>query len=389
MSNKKQNNVWYHGTPDVRELQQDGGFTQRHIDIEYVEDIDKWNNTQEALRLARENNNDKEYSSLLDSIKDLRKKATIRKPIFVTDIYSVAKTYADPQRAFDYQNSVEKVLKVSTKGNKGVTIIAPGSRFRFIDINKVKKGFMDAGVSEERFDSIAAQLNYALGVEKGIKTNSIAAMADWLGFDYVDVIGVLDSYHGGSTKSTVRMIFDPNNISIVQEDGLEALKESVRAIVKESFTEDISSEAIAYHVSPIKFDKFEFSKVGSRQGAHRKSAKDVGMFFTKDQWSIDWMKDVISRDGVPSYVYKCKLSYNKPYTLKDFYSMINETYKEEGYGEKMVKRIGYWNTYDRETDDILSDALGKGCDSIVFGDFIVMFEVSTVEILDIEVNDSE
>ena len=383
MSNKKENNVWYHGTPDVRELQQDGGFTQRHIDIEYVEDIDKWNSLQEPLTQARESDNQQEYINLIQQRRDLRKTSSIRKPIFLTDIYSVAKTYADPQRAFDYQNSVEKVLKVSTKGNKGVTIIAPGSRFRFIDINKVKKGFMDAGVSEERFDSIAEQLNYALGVEKGIKTNNIAAIADWLGFDYVDVVGVLDSYHGGSTESTVRMVFDPNNIEIVKENSHEALRESVRAIIKESFTEDISQDAIAYHVSPINFDKFDFSKAGSRQGAHRKSAKDVGVFFTKDQWSIDWMKDVIARDGIPSYVYKCKLSYNKPYTLNDFYSMINKIYGD-GYGEKLVNRVGFWNAYDQETSDILGDALEKGCDSIVFGDFFVIFNDNQIEILDTE-----
>lgn len=383
MSNKKENNVWYHGTPDVRELQQDGGFTQRYIDIEYVEDIDKWNSLQEPLTQARESDNQQEYINLIQQRRDLRKTSSIRKPIFLTDIYSVAKTYADPQRAFDYQNSVEKVLKVSTKGNKGVTIIAPGSRFRFIDINKVKKGFMDAGVSEERFDSIAEQLNYALGVEKGIKTNNIAAIADWLGFDYVDVVGVLDSYHGGSTESTVRMVFDPNNIEIVKENSHEALRESVRAIIKESFTEDISQDAIAYHVSPINFDKFDFSKAGSRQGAHRKSAKDVGVFFTKDQWSIDWMKDVIARDGIPSYVYKCKLSYNKPYTLNDFYSMINKIYGD-GYGEKLVNRVGFWNAYDQETSDILGDALEKGCDSIVFGDFFVIFNDNQIEILDTE-----
>lgn len=383
MSNKKQNNVWYHGTPDVRELQQDGGFTQRYIDIEYVEDIDKWNSLQEPLTQARESDNQQEYIDLIQQRRDLRKTSSIRKPIFLTDIYSVAKTYADPQRAFDYQNSVEKVLKVSTKGNKGVTIIAPGSRFRFIDINKVKKGFMDAGVSEERFDSIAEQLNYALGVEKGIKTNNIAAIADWLGFDYVDVVGVLDSYHGGSTESTVRMVFDPNNIEIVKENSHEALRESVRAIIKESFKEDVSTEAIAYHVSPIKFNKFDFSKVGSRAGAHRKRAKDVGVFFTKDQWSIDWMKDVIARDGIPSYVYKCKLSYNKPYTLNDFYSMINKIYGD-GYGEKLVNRVGFWNAYDQETSDILGDALEKGCDSIVFGDFFVIFNDNQIEILDTE-----
>ena len=74
MSNKKQNNVWYHGTPDVRELQQDGGFTQRHIEIEYVEDIDKWNSLQEPLNKARENNNQEEYTSLIKQRGDLRNK---------------------------------------------------------------------------------------------------------------------------------------------------------------------------------------------------------------------------------------------------------------------------------------------------------------------------
>ena len=74
MSNKKQNNVWYHGTPDVRELQQDGGFTQRHIEIEYVEDIDKWNSLQEPLNKARENNNQEEYTSLIKQRGDLRKR---------------------------------------------------------------------------------------------------------------------------------------------------------------------------------------------------------------------------------------------------------------------------------------------------------------------------
>ena len=107
------------------------------------------------------------------------------------------------------------------------------------DIKNVKQGFINAGVSEEDFDKISGRLNFALGVEKGIKTNSIAAMADWLGFDYVDVVGVLDSYNGGSTKSTVRMVFDPNNVEIVKEDSSEALRESIREIIKESFTEGL------------------------------------------------------------------------------------------------------------------------------------------------------
>ena len=120
--------VWYHGTPDVRELEKDGGFTQRHIDIEYVDDIDEWNSIQDSMSEAREAGDDKEYHNLINKVGQLRKKLSIRKPIFVTDVYSVAKTYADPQRAFDFQNSVEKILKVHTKGDNGVTINAPGMK---------------------------------------------------------------------------------------------------------------------------------------------------------------------------------------------------------------------------------------------------------------------
>ena len=97
--------VWYHGTPDVRELEKQGGFTQRHINIEYVDDVEGWKRIQNELRQARELGDDKEYHKLLDKVGDFRKNAQIRKPVFLTDIYSVAKTYADPQRAFDYQGA--------------------------------------------------------------------------------------------------------------------------------------------------------------------------------------------------------------------------------------------------------------------------------------------
>jgi len=50
--------------------------------------------------------------------------------------------------------------------------------------------------------------------DKGIKTDVIAAIGDWLGFECIDVVGVLDSYHGGNIKSTVRMVLDPTNLKI-------------------------------------------------------------------------------------------------------------------------------------------------------------------------------
>jgi len=48
-----------------------------------------------------------------------------------------------------------------------------------------------------------------------ISAETIAIIAQQLGFDIVDVIGVLDSYEGGSIESTVRMVFDPQRIKII------------------------------------------------------------------------------------------------------------------------------------------------------------------------------
>jgi len=248
-SNEK---VWYHGTPDVREIEKEGGFTQKFLNIDYVDDLEGWENYQKELASRRESGDEDGYFKLLGS-HDFRKSAKIRKPIFLSDVYSVAKTYTT-RMAFDYQNSIEKVLKVKVKSNNGVVINAPGHRFRFIDIEPVKRGFIAAGVNGEELDLIIKKLNYAQGVGKGIRTDDIAAIGDWFGFDYIDVVGVLDSYEGGNTKSTVRMVFNPSDIEIIKESNnlreFEEYIDSVFNVLKESdepsptFEWDIAKEKI-------------------------------------------------------------------------------------------------------------------------------------------------
>jgi hypothetical protein len=78
----------------------------------------------------------------------------------------------------------------------------------------VKKGFINSGVSEEEVDRLISMFNYYISDSKGIKTDVIAAIGNWLDFDCIDVIGVLDSYHGGTVKSTVRMVLDPTIVKI-------------------------------------------------------------------------------------------------------------------------------------------------------------------------------
>jgi lysozyme len=247
--------VWYHGTPDVRNIENEGGFTQKYIDINFVEDIELWKEKQQVLKAARESGNEKEYFKILDTVDDLRKYTKIRKPIFLTDVYSVAKTYADPHRAFDYQESVEKVLKVKVREGKGVTINAPNSRFRFIDIKKVKSGFINAGVDENDLEEIIEKLNYAEGVESGIRTDNIAAIGEWLGFDFIDVVGVLDSYRGGTTKSIVRMVFNPSDITIIKDDILKEFEDYINLHLKYLNESDEPSPTFEWDIAKEKIKK--------------------------------------------------------------------------------------------------------------------------------------
>lgn len=207
---------WYHGTPDVRELEKIGGFSNREISISYIRDIKTYNKVLQKLKKTREDNDEDAYFKTLDLVSKLKENFKFRKPIFLTNDYRVANTYADSTRSFDYQNSVEKVLKVIVTVNNGVIINATGDRFRFIDVNKVKRGFVNAGVSEKEFDEVLSKFNFSLRDKTKIKTDMIGAMGEWFKFDFIDVIGVLDSYQGGSRKSTVRMVFNPSDIKIIK-----------------------------------------------------------------------------------------------------------------------------------------------------------------------------
>ena len=208
--------VWYHGTPDVRGLEKDGGFTKRTLDVQYIDDLEAYHKLQDDLTAARESGDDSEYHRLIDMVPKLKKTFTIRKPIFITDKYNVAKSYADASRSLDYQNAEEKVLQVRVKGGKGVTITATGDRFRFIALDKVKRGFMVAGISDTDFDAVFDKFNFHMQDKTNIRTDAIAIIGEYFGFDYIDVTGVLDSYNGGSTKSIVRMVFNPSDIQIIK-----------------------------------------------------------------------------------------------------------------------------------------------------------------------------
>jgi hypothetical protein len=211
-----ESSIWYHGTPDVRELKRSGSFLPKTDNTEYVSDPQKWNELQAAMQVVRQKygTND-QYFNLLNQAAELRKPMTYKKPIYFTANRAVANTYADPKRAFDYQGSIPTVLQVEINDNgKILKVPAHGERFRMINADIVKDALRNNGISEEEINKhFSMFLNDVHNNRMSAET--IGIIAQLLGFDIVDVLGVLDSYHGGSTKSTVRMVFDPQRIKII------------------------------------------------------------------------------------------------------------------------------------------------------------------------------
>jgi hypothetical protein len=213
LKEKINQDIWFHGSSDGRYISQNG-FEKKTLTVDYVTDPDKMFKLQDELNKAHKTD-EKKYFELLNNVVDLKQDYTFEKPIFLTNKIQVANSYADLKNAFDYQNSEPKVFRVLTNCNKIVKINAFNQRFRFININSVKQGFIDAGISEQNIDMAIKMFNYYISDDKGIRTNTIAAIGSFLGFDCIDVIGVLDSYHGGTIPSTVRIILDSSKIKII------------------------------------------------------------------------------------------------------------------------------------------------------------------------------
>lgn len=203
---------WYHGTPDARELM-NSGFINKKTSMEYISDPDGYNNIMNQLKIAR-STDENLYFKLLDKVGDYKKNYVYPQPVFLSDSKTVASTYANHKKAFDYQNSIPRTFEINVSCNKTVDINAHGDRFRFINVDKVKQGFVNAGIPEQEFNNVLSRFNFYLQDKKGIKTDMIAAIGNWFGFDCIDVHGVLDSYHGGNVKSTVRMVLDPTKLQI-------------------------------------------------------------------------------------------------------------------------------------------------------------------------------
>lgn len=204
--------VWYHGSPEGQKLS--GGFEQRTLSVRYLTDYKQWLALQDQMNQVERGS--EEYMQLIDQANELSAYKTIPAPIFFSDNYSVANTYADDSKAFDYQNAEPKVFKVSIQADKILSVYAGGQNFRGIDMARTKRALSNAGVDDASIEEVFGQFIQSIrGDGSKLSTDSLATIAYDLGFDTIDVQGVKDTYMGGGPNATVRMVFDPKRITIL------------------------------------------------------------------------------------------------------------------------------------------------------------------------------
>ncbi len=197
--------VWYHGTSDDRRFKEIGGFDDNTTRIEVIDDIDGFNRLRDNIEKAFETDKDT-YFKLINNVQGFKGDYKYPSPIFLSNNYDVASTYTS--RPNDFQGSTPNVMSFNVDSGYNAVVHADGVRFRFINVDKVKSGFMSAGISSEDFDRDLSSINFDLRDKTSMMTNMIAALGSFYKFDYIDIVNVLDSYDDGGPKSTVRMVLN-------------------------------------------------------------------------------------------------------------------------------------------------------------------------------------
>ncbi|MEO0449104.1 MAG: hypothetical protein AAFZ74_02155 [Pseudomonadota bacterium] len=177
--------VLYHGTPDNRQLYEEGFKTP-------------------AERYAP----DRERSG----------------PYYFTDSQRVARTYANDERAFDYQNAVPEVVPLYLKIKNPLIVNAMGRRFDDMD----RAQFWDAIP-----DDNLAKTEYMRRLKGGtdpFHTDLLAFIAKDMGYDGVVFKNVIDDYHGEGKPASVTAVFDPSNIRSVNAAFDPAMSDSANLL---------------------------------------------------------------------------------------------------------------------------------------------------------------
>jgi hypothetical protein len=206
----------YHGSPDVRGIKSAGGFEQRRRTASYYGDIDKLEEYRATLARLGDmpvNERPKEYWDALDGVSSLRREEEVPKAIYFATDNGTAKTYADDQRAWDFQNSKPGVLKAASQLDNPLTFNARGRKFSALPLDVVRSGMS----AEQRvaFDNIVrAYADPTLTAKGIIRTDDLELVAHKAGYDGFKITNVIDDYHGIGKPTTVVGVLDASKVKL-------------------------------------------------------------------------------------------------------------------------------------------------------------------------------
>ena len=132
-----------------------------------------------------------------------------RGPYFFSKNRPTAATYADDRRAFDYQNAEPEVIKAFIKQENPLVIDAKGATYDGIDADKIIKQFANSPDKE----TVARQVKkYAAIMNGKVNSDQLATLASRLGRDGVVIKNVRDTYEGKGKPTDVFMVLGAENI---------------------------------------------------------------------------------------------------------------------------------------------------------------------------------
>lgn len=201
---------WYHGTPDVRPLRENG-FTARTEPVRCVRD-------RAALQAARAHANEEGISALeghrrLSALEEQFEFVPVPVPVFLSRTRATAATYANDQRAFDYQGAEPAVLEIDRVPEAEITIDAGGETFRGLAWDRIAAGLAAAGDDPDRVARVLED-RLEVSIAGRIRVAKLGAALHLCGYGVVDVVNVVDTHEGRGRPDTVRMVFAPEGLRI-------------------------------------------------------------------------------------------------------------------------------------------------------------------------------
>lgn len=203
--------IWYHGTPEFNKF---NGFENRTYKQLVITDPDKWEELGKKMQAVEHGS--PEFHEYLSQRTDLQRHDSVPSPIFFSKNRNIAATYADARRAFDYQEAVPRVIAAHIDDVNPLVVNFHGRNFRGAlvkdTINALKRAGHDDKEIHDVFRSIAGLIR---GDGDKISTNMLFYIAWKLGHPIVDAVNVRDSYNGGGSPTTVRIVGDPSLIHVI------------------------------------------------------------------------------------------------------------------------------------------------------------------------------